>query len=103
MGFDEESSLVEFAADAGVISGRNPYSYLKSHPDIKFNTKNIHKAMEDYPDLYKWLLEDCRPALGTLLSSSPVNTQKDMAMDKLDNLLTESFNITDMDKDAIAS
>jgi hypothetical protein len=102
MGFDKESSMVEYAADHGVIAGRNPYSYLKSHPDIKFSTKNIHKAMEEYPDLYRWILEDSAPELAKLLSSSPMNPQKDMAMDKLDELLTESYAVADMDKEEIA-
>ena len=104
MGFDKESSLVEYAAEtAGVISGRNPYCYLTSHPDIKFNTKKIHKALEEHPELYDWLLEDCRPALGALLSSSPINLQKDMGMDKLNDLLSESFETTDVDKEQLAS
>jgi hypothetical protein len=102
MGFDKESSMVEYAADHGIISGRNPYSYLKSHPDIKFSTKNIHKAMEEHPDLYRWILEDSAPVLAKLLSTSPMNPQKDMAMDKLDELLTESYAIADMDKEEIA-
>lgn len=102
MGFDRESSMVEYAADHGVIAGRNPYSYLKSHPDIKFSTKNIHKAMEEHPDLYRWILEDSAPELAKLLSTSPMNPQKDMAMDKLDELLTESYAIADMDKEEIA-
>jgi hypothetical protein len=101
MGFDKEASLVVYASDHGVISGRNPYSYLKSHPDIKFSTKNIHKAIETNPELYNWLLDDCRPCLEKLLSSSPINTQKDMAMDALNDLLTESYTDTDSGKDDI--
>jgi hypothetical protein len=76
---------------------------LKSHPDIKFSTKAFHKAVEETPDLWNWLLDDCRPYLEGLLSSSPINPQKDMAMDKLDDLLTESFSVTDSGKDDLVA
>ena len=103
VGFDKEASLLEFASNHDVIGGRNPYSYLKSHPDIKFSTKAFHKAVEETPDLWNWLLDDCRPYLEGLLSSSPINPQKDMAMDKLDDLLTESFSVTDSGKDDLVA
>ena len=95
-GFDPWKTNMNFCSEHKLISGRNPYCYFKSNPDLKFSTKvpgtkevidEMAKAM--YPYLYE-LLDD----------GSISQNNEEMSPETLDALIDKAY--TDEPEEATA-
>ena len=91
-GFDPWLTLVKFADDNGLIQGRNPYSYLKSMPDVKFSTKNFRKDSNE--QVQQALLEACYPYLYRTLGNASFDPLKEDNTDKIDKQLSMAYNLS---------
>jgi RecA/RadA recombinase len=66
-GFDPKLTLLNFAREKGMISGRNPKCYFTNYPDVTFDTRVFLKEMTDNPDIIRTLFKECKPELRALL------------------------------------
>lgn len=68
-GFDPIMTLFQFASDANLVDGRNPYKYFKSNKDIKFDSRKFRQACIENEAVKNELFDSTRPYLNKLLSS----------------------------------
>lgn len=66
-GFDPKLTLMNFAKEKGIISGRNPSCYFACNPDIKFDTRIFISEMKRDPRILQMLAQQCKPELDKLL------------------------------------
>lgn len=66
-GFDPKLTLMNFAKEKGIISGRNPSCYFACNPDIKFDTRIFISEMKRDPRILQMLAQQCKPELEKLL------------------------------------
>lgn len=89
-GFEPVLTMLKFADDHDLITGRNPYSYFKNDPDHKFNTKNVDELMKD-ERLFKAMMDACEPYLNEYLGNAIVDNNSIMNVDELNRRLNEAF------------
>lgn len=92
-GFDPMRTLYHLAETNGLIEGRNPYRYVKGHPEIKFDSRNFSKAIES-DDLKTALLDASQEVLRGYLGNSPSAHSDDTkanAADYVANVLPALF------------
>lgn len=56
VGFSNLRTMLHVSKELGLIGGRNPSRYLMSHPDVKFDTRDM-STITDNPDVLKALTE----------------------------------------------
>ena len=66
-GFDPKLTLLNFAREKGMISGRNPKCYFTNYPDVTFDTRVFLKEMTENPEIIRTLFKECKPELRNLL------------------------------------
>lgn len=66
-GFDPRLTLMNFAKEKGLISGRNPGCYFTCNPDVKFDTRRFVEEMDRDPRIVDMLAEQCEPELRKLI------------------------------------
>lgn len=90
-GFDYYRTLMEHIKDYDLIQGRNPYSYFKSDPDHKFDSRNFSAMCEEDPKLFKDAMEVCGPTLYSFLGRmgdlSKYNEADDIVKQRLEESL----------------
>jgi RecA/RadA recombinase len=77
-GFDSRITLMRFAKEKGLISGRNPGCYFTSHPDVKFDTRCIMKEFAEKPEIIRALFEECREPLLGLIPVVDISNDSDL-------------------------
>ena len=66
-GFDPRLTLMNFAKEKGLISGRNPKCYFTCNPDVTFDTRIFVEEMDRDPRIVEMLAEQCKPELEKLI------------------------------------
>lgn len=56
IGFNKLRTMLHIASSSDLIGGRNPKRYLVTHPDQKFDTRDLSTVMQ-YPEVMKALTE----------------------------------------------
>ena len=66
-GFDPRLTLMNFAKEKGLISGRNPKCYFTCNPEVTFDTRIFVDEMDRDPRIVEMLAEQCKPELEKLI------------------------------------
>lgn len=61
MGYDPVYSLYQFAYDAGILMGRNPYLYIQGAENFKFNKKNFREKFINEKDFQDAVMAALQP------------------------------------------
>lgn len=77
-GFDPRMTLLRFAQDNGLISGRNPKSYFTAVPDVKFDTRIMLKEMAQNPQITVALFNQCAPLLHDIIPVVDITDDSDI-------------------------
>ena len=92
-GFDPYRTLLYFLKEHGLIEGRNPYSYFKSKPDMKFDSRNFTDlCMNDF-EFYKEAMVCAGPALYGLLGNSDDLSNYDESEEEVNKRLQRSYEL----------
>jgi RecA/RadA recombinase len=93
-GFDPIRSIYLMAENNGLIEGRNPYRYIKGHPELKFSSKKFDEV-RDNPDFLRFLAEAVRAPLNAMLSSGPseIRSEEEEMENYMNNILPELCNV----------
>lgn len=92
-GFDKLLSLYRVAENAGKVLGRNPYRYFEGFSDIKFDSRDLHGAVAEHPELTKILFKVAIPILEEGLTSD--EPSGDLELDEIYKRIIESEIIAD--------
>jgi hypothetical protein len=101
-GFEPTITLMNYADEHGLICGRNPYSFFKSAPDVKFNTKDVEGYMHN-TQIKKILLDETKDLLSSSIGYWDPDTERRDDMNWVDELNKSMDNDKDASKDAIVS
>lgn len=96
MGYDPIYSLYQFAYDAGILMGRNPYLYIEGANDFKFNKKNFREKFineKDFRDAVMTALQPYFDAIAGCKDKEGVNIDPTKLMVINDNGELETANI----------
>ncbi len=99
-GFEPMLTLMQMAEDYELIKGRNPYCYLESNPELKFNTKDISYVHN--PDIQAALVDACKPLLYNMISDFDPS-QEMLSTNELLARLDQSFQVQDAGKDDLVA
>jgi hypothetical protein len=99
-GFDPLLTMLKFAEDNDLIKGRNPYSYLETNPDFKFNTKDIDGLLNN-EHMMGMLMDACAPYLNDMVGNLMSFNNTDMSPTELIQRLNDSYKESDADKSQI--
>lgn len=97
-GFDPYRTILEHIKEQGLLEGRNPKSYFRSNPELKFDSRNFSKLCRANPELFKEAMLCAAPSLyGYLANAEDLNylEEKDTEVLKRlesSNKLEESLN-----------
>lgn len=69
-GFDPYRTLMEHIKEQGLLEGRNPYSYFKSNPNLKFDSRKFPELCKESPELFKEAMTCAGPSLYAYLANS---------------------------------
>lgn len=72
-GFDPIFTMYEFAAQCGLIQGRNPYLYVEGMEDFKFRRKDFVEKMTTDQAFNKRFMAIMRPYLEALLGAKEIS------------------------------
>lgn len=92
IGFDPIYTLYEFAEQAGVVSGRNPYLVIKGLEEYKFNRKEFRSRFITDPDFRKGVMAALTPYLKMMLGSKEMNERTPDAYISMTSLFTNDDN-----------
>lgn len=67
-GFDNYRTLLHFAEEMKLVSGRNPYRYFVKYPELKFSSKKFREEVVTNPKLRFALYDTIMPLLEQMLS-----------------------------------
>lgn len=85
-GFDVPYSQYEFADQYELITGRNPYSRIIGHDEVKFDTRKFRKEFLENEALRYALFDKTIPILNSQLSKVRSADEAQMALTQLDVL-----------------
>lgn len=68
-GFDQYRTLLHHLKENGLIEGRNPYSYFKGHPELKFDTRNFPEECKNNIEFFKKAVYIAIPSLYSYLGN----------------------------------
>lgn len=91
-GFDPFRTLYHLADENGLIEGRNPYRYVKGHPEFKFDSRKFADISTN--DEFRRILVDAvMPMLQSYLgeTSSEFTNSKEDAENYMNNILPSLF------------
>jgi hypothetical protein len=94
-GFEPTLTMMDMAEEHGLICGRNPYSFFKEAPDVKFNTKDVEGYIHD-PQIQKLLITSCKDILNGMIGDYSPQNERVNNLEWL-KILNDSY---DNDKDA---
>lgn len=66
IGYDPIYSIYQFAYDAGLIEGRNPYLHIKGADEYRFSKKNFRELFETDEEFKTAILAAIQPALDAI-------------------------------------
>ena len=90
IGFDPIYTLYEFATQAGLIEGRNPYLYIKGLDTMKFNRKQFRVKFISEPEFRDGVMSIMQPYLFSLLGSKDPTGEK-TTYESVDGLLSKEL------------
>lgn len=95
-GFEPTLTMLKFAEDHELLCGRNPYSYFKSAPDLRFNTKDVDNIIGN-EQLMEVIMKECEPYLMEMVGTMVSDNDRIMDPKELLNRLNESYQKEDSD------
>lgn len=97
-GFDKYRSLMALCNDNDLMGGRNPYSYFKSNPEFKFDSRKYADMCRENIDVYLMGLKAAQPILYSYLSAAP--SAKERTDEEVSELLAKSYAREEKEKKA---
>lgn len=80
-GFDPIFTLFEFAKDAGILNGRNPYFYFTDFENVKFSRNQFRGRYIAEKDFRKLVNTAVRPALESLIGTKDYEGEVNITAD----------------------
>lgn len=78
IGFDPVYTLFEFASQAGLIEGRNPFLYIKGLDTFKFSRKNFRQQFIEVETFRNEVIRILTPYMEELMSSNSSENEEQM-------------------------
>ena len=92
-GFDPYRTLLYHLKEYNMIEGRNPYSYFRSNPELKFDSREFSTLCENDPKFFKEALICAGPSLYGFLGNGDDLTKYEEADDEVRKRLQRSYEL----------
>ena len=92
-GFDPYKTLLYFLKEHNLIEGRNPYSYFRSKPELKFDSREFSDLCANDTEFYKEACRCAGPYLYAMLGNSDDLSDYDESDEEVSKRLTRSYEL----------